>query len=222
MQVTIASCSERRNRPIHCCDISYPQTILSEVRYRRAYPSPRRVGVSVGDHVVEASSTVHCKESDLQQYFDSNIIRSLRREQIKTLHGKNNHEKEKLYQDEFCAPNREVVESDILLEPEDRKTSNIDILFRFGFGNFVLGICQTTDLANRELTRRSRQSRSMFRTLKPSLLSCLLSKRLMYRNGAIEHRSKMNHEDRYLHSKRKDKFHEDHIEQINSEYYLNS
>lgn len=54
------------------------------------------------------------------------------------------------------------------------------------------------DLANRELTRRRRQSRSMFSTLKPSSLPWFVNKRLIDWNGAVEHTSKINQVDMYL------------------------
>lgn len=54
------------------------------------------------------------------------------------------------------------------------------------------------DLANRELTRLRRQSRSMFSTLKPSSLPWFVNMRLIDWNGAVEHTSKINQVDMYL------------------------
>lgn len=103
------------------------------------------------------------------------------------------------YRDQLDAPCPEVVEPNVLFQSIHKQS-----------GSWVSGFVTEaswesevvfffmSDLENRALTRRSRHNLSILSALKPSPLLCLVKRRLIDWNGAVEQTSKMNQEDKYL------------------------
>ena len=66
MQISIADGGQRSNRPVHCCHVTTPQTLLLEVLDRGSDPRSAGIWVSRRYEIVEASGAVDREERHLK------------------------------------------------------------------------------------------------------------------------------------------------------------